>query len=66
LARRFVTTTCCTKTKTTPGAIAQLAKEYQARGVAVVAISANSAATHPQDGPDAMAKDAKKFGAPCC
>ncbi|KAF8060293.1 hypothetical protein HT031_004828 [Scenedesmus sp. PABB004] len=43
-------------------AIAALAKEYQARGVAVVAISSNSTATHPQDGPEAMAADAKEQG----
>jgi hypothetical protein len=30
--------------------IAQLAKEYQAKGVDVVAISSNSARTHPQVG----------------
>ncbi|CAL5221438.1 g3626 [Coccomyxa viridis] len=42
--------------------IASLAKDYQSRGVAVVAISSNSVKTHPQDGPDEMAADAKQFG----
>jgi hypothetical protein len=43
-------------------AIAALAKEYQARGVAVVGISSNSQQTHPQDGPDMMAADARQYG----
>ncbi|KAL4433267.1 hypothetical protein ABPG77_003315 [Micractinium sp. CCAP 211/92] len=42
--------------------IAELAKEYQARGVKVLAISSNSIQTHPQDGPDKMAEDAKASG----
>ncbi|XP_024526961.1 uncharacterized protein LOC9652272 [Selaginella moellendorffii] len=32
------------------------------KGVAVVGISSNSVATHPEDGPEMMAEDAKKFG----
>lgn len=43
-------------------AITQLAKEYQARGVQVLAISSNSSETHPQDGPDKMAEDAQAQG----
>eukprot|EP00878_Enallax_costatus_P021707 GHUV01022997.1.p1 GENE.GHUV01022997.1~~GHUV01022997.1.p1 ORF type:complete len:280 (+),score=32.07 GHUV01022997.1:251-1090(+) len=43
-------------------AIAALAKEYQAKGVAVIAISSNSIQTHPQDGPEKMAQDAKTHG----
>ncbi len=39
-----------------------LAKDYQPQGVAVVAICSNSVKTHPQDGPDEMAADAKRFG----
>ena len=42
--------------------IVTLAKDYQRKGVAVVAISSNSVKTHPQDGPDQMAADAKQFG----
>jgi hypothetical protein len=42
-------------------AIAALAKEYQARGAAVVAISSNSTQTHPQDGPDKMAQEAQQY-----
>jgi hypothetical protein len=36
--------------------ITELVKEYQARGVRVVAISSNSVETHPQDGPDRMVR----------
>ena len=43
-------------------AIVDLAKEYQARNVAFVAISSNSVDTHPQDGPEMMAEDAKRHG----
>ena len=39
-----------------------IAKDYQPKGVAVVAISSNSVKTHPQDGPAQMAKDAEAFG----
>lgn len=34
--------------------LASLVRAYQALGVAAVAISANDAAAHPEDGPDAM------------
>ncbi|CAI0625486.1 unnamed protein product [Linum tenue] len=34
------------------------------KGLAVVAISSNSLATHPQDGPESMAEDAKLFDYP--
>ncbi|KAL4857673.1 hypothetical protein ACK3TF_002106 [Chlorella vulgaris] len=43
-------------------AITELAKDYQAKGVKVVAISSNSVETHPQDGPEKMAEDAKAQG----
>ncbi|PSC70394.1 alkyl hydroperoxide reductase [Micractinium conductrix] len=43
-------------------AITELAKEYQGKGVKVVAISSNSAETHPQDGPDKMAEDVQAQG----
>lgn len=42
--------------------IVSLARDYQPQGVAFVAISSNSIRTHPQDGPDQMAADAKQFG----
>lgn len=40
-------------------AIVDLAKEYEAKGVKFIAISSNSVETHPQDGPERMAEDAK-------
>ncbi|EFN56396.1 hypothetical protein CHLNCDRAFT_22310 [Chlorella variabilis] len=43
-------------------AITQLAREYQGKGVKVLAISSNSVETHPQDGPDSMAEDARAQG----
>jgi peroxiredoxin len=45
-------------------ALTALAKEYQAKGVAVVAISANDAVSHPEDGPEKMAAEAKSAGYP--
>ncbi|GLC35920.1 hypothetical protein PLESTM_000382900 [Pleodorina starrii] len=44
------------------GAIVDVVAEYSARGLKAVAISSNSTQTHPQDGPDKMAEDAKKYG----
>ncbi|KAJ4831788.1 hypothetical protein Tsubulata_042813 [Turnera subulata] len=44
--------------------ITKLANFYMERGLAVVAISSNSIKTHPQDGPDFMAEDAKAFQYP--
>jgi len=44
--------------------IAVVAKEYLAKGVGFVAISSNSTVTHPQDGPDEMARDATAAGYP--
>jgi peroxiredoxin len=40
----------------------QLAREYQERGVAVVAISSNDVSLYPQDSPQAMADDARRYG----
>ncbi|KAA8538310.1 hypothetical protein F0562_027867 [Nyssa sinensis] len=44
--------------------IAKLSKFYMKKGLAVVAISSNSVATHPQDGPQFMAEEAKLFNYP--
>ncbi|CAI5975956.1 unnamed protein product [Closterium sp. NIES-65] len=42
-----------------------LGNEYISKhGLAVVAISSNSVLTHPQDGPDKMAEEAKQFNFP--
>ncbi len=42
--------------------LAELVKEYQARGAAVVGISANDVVPYPEDGPDNMAKVAREIG----
>ena len=41
---------------------ARFAKEYAAKGLAIVAINANDATTHPDDAPSAMAKEIRRFG----
>jgi thiol-disulfide isomerase/thioredoxin len=41
---------------------AELAKEYQARGVAVVGINSNDAAMSPEDAPDKMAVEVREIG----
>ncbi|MDP8242819.1 MAG: thioredoxin family protein [Candidatus Hinthialibacter antarcticus] len=42
--------------------IKQIAEQYQAKGVAVVGVSANSIQTHPQDGPDKMNEEKAAVG----
>ncbi|XP_039137570.1 uncharacterized protein LOC120275134 [Dioscorea cayenensis subsp. rotundata] len=44
--------------------IAKITSFYMGKGLGVVAISSNSAITHPQDGPEFMAQDAKLFNYP--
>ncbi|KAE8772888.1 hypothetical protein D1007_55025 [Hordeum vulgare] len=44
--------------------IAKLTSFYMEKGLASVAISSNSVLTHPQDGPEFMAKEAKLFKYP--
>ncbi|KAL9245097.1 hypothetical protein vseg_018788 [Gypsophila vaccaria] len=44
--------------------IVQLTNFYMKKGLAVVAISSNSVVTHPQDGPEFMAEEAKVYGYP--
>ncbi|KAJ7965414.1 Thioredoxin superfamily protein [Quillaja saponaria] len=44
--------------------IVKLANFYTKKGLAVIAISSNSIATHPQDGPEFMAEEAKLFNYP--
>ncbi len=41
---------------------ASFAKEYQARGVAVVAINSNDVESYPDDAPDKMAEEIKSVG----
>jgi peroxiredoxin len=52
----------CPYVKHVQKAFAALAKEYQARGVAVVAISSNDVRTHPEDSPARMAEEKKQAG----
>lgn len=40
----------------------QIAKDYQAKGIAFAAISSNDAVHYPEDGPEAMATFAKESG----
>jgi peroxiredoxin len=42
--------------------LAALAREYQAKGVAVVGISANDVSTHPDDSPENMAREKAEVG----
>nr|XP_009800232.1 PREDICTED: uncharacterized protein LOC104246167 isoform X2 [Nicotiana sylvestris] len=44
--------------------IVKLSNFYMKKGLAVVGISSNSVVTHPQDGPEFMAEDAKLFKYP--
>jgi peroxiredoxin len=41
---------------------ARFAREYQARGLAIVAICSNDATTFPEDGPEGMKQEAKAAG----
>jgi thiol-disulfide isomerase/thioredoxin len=43
-------------------AFAEFAREYQDKGLAVVAINANDIEAYPDDRPEAMQADAKEFG----
>ena len=42
--------------------LARLGREYQQRGVGIVAISANDADLYPSDGPEAMAREKEEAG----
>ena len=41
---------------------AKFAREYAARGLAIVAVNSNDLDAYPQDGPDAMREEAKSLG----
>lgn len=41
---------------------AKFAREYQAKGLAIVAINSNDAKSHPDDAPPAMAREIERFG----
>jgi peroxiredoxin len=44
------------------GGLVELARDYAEKGVALVAISSNDVVTYPQDGPAAMAAEARQQG----
>jgi peroxiredoxin len=52
----------CPYVKHVRSKFAELAREYQSRGVAVVAINSNDADTYADDSPEAMAKEVKLTG----
>jgi peroxiredoxin len=43
-------------------ALAQFAREYQPKGLAVVGINSNDATSYPEDGPEKMAEEIKNVG----
>lgn len=52
----------CPYVKHVRSGLAALAREYQDRGVAVVGISANDPISHPDDSPEAMAREKRDAG----
>jgi peroxiredoxin len=52
----------CPYVKHVAAGLAELAREYQARGVAVVGINSNDVATYPDDAPEKMAEEVKLRG----
>ncbi|MFM7221185.1 MAG: thioredoxin family protein [Nodosilinea sp.] len=52
----------CPFVKHVEAELARLGRDYQPRGVAMVAISANSLQTHPQDGPEHLKAQAQEQG----
>ena len=49
----------CPYVKHVRSGLVDVAKDYRDRGIGFAAVSSNDAQTHPEDGPDAMAKMAK-------
>ena len=52
----------CPYVKHVRTAFAQLARDYQAKGVAVVGVSSNDAAAYPEDGPERMREEKAAAG----
>jgi peroxiredoxin len=52
----------CPYVKHIRGGLAQLARDYRPRGVAIVGISSNDATNYPADTPERMAEEAKAAG----
>jgi peroxiredoxin len=52
----------CPYVKHIRSGLAAFARDYTARGLAMVAINANDVATHPEDAPPEMAEESKRAG----
>lgn len=52
----------CPYVKHIQAKLAEVANEYQRKGVGVVAIGANDAETYPDDAPDSLAEQAREVG----
>ena len=52
----------CPYVKHVAAGLAKLAKDYQAKGVAVVGINSNDAKAHPDDSPEKMKQEAASRG----
>ena len=52
----------CPYVKHIANQLAEFAREYQAKGVAVIGVNANDVSTHPDDSPEKMADEVKKIG----
>lgn len=52
----------CPYVKHIQAGLARFARDYQARGAAIIAISSNDVQTHPDDSPAKMAQEAKAAG----
>jgi peroxiredoxin len=52
----------CPYVKHVRAGVAQLARDYQPRGVGIVAINSNDVANYPEDSPSRMAEEAKLAG----
>jgi peroxiredoxin len=52
----------CPFVKHLRSALAEFGKEYQAKGVGIVAVSSNDVASHPDDSPERMKEEAKSAG----
>lgn len=52
----------CPYVKHVRSGLAQLARDYQAKGAAIVAISSNDVVSHPDDSPAKMAVETKEAG----
>src|ERR1700689_2256550 len=52
----------CPFVKHIQGAFVKLAKDYQAKGAAILAINSNDASKHPEDSPQRMVEEKKAAG----